>query len=108
MNFNQTQRVISSLLFLLAAFCLPFSAHAAKSDYELLVQRNLELREKIGVLEQKYTDLENERNVLIGHVRNLQQEKERLVSARGARRWTDRVMPGSKRWSRRSAINCLW
>ena len=84
MNFNQTQRVISSLLFLLAAFCLPFSAHAAKSDYELLVQRNLELREKIGVLEQKYTDLENERNVLIGHVRNLQQEKERLVSARGS------------------------
>jgi len=67
------------LLFLLA-FSAPLPAHAAPSDYELLVQRNLELREKIGVIEQKYTELENERNVLIGHVRNLQQEKERLLS----------------------------
>ncbi|MBI3617711.1 MAG: tetratricopeptide repeat protein [Candidatus Omnitrophica bacterium] len=63
---------------------LPTFSHAAQSGYELLVQRNLELREKIGVLEQKYTELENERNVLIGHVRDLQQEKERFVNARGS------------------------
>lgn len=82
MNFNQTQRVISSLLFLLA-LSAPLSAHAAPSDYEFLVQRNLDLREKLEALNKKYAELENERNVLIGHVRNLQQEKEKLQNARG-------------------------
>ena len=64
--------------------CLSIPAHAAKGDYEALVERNLELREKVETLEQKYAQLENERNVLIGHVRNLQQEKERLVNAPGS------------------------
>lgn len=80
MNFNQTQRVVSALLLLLA-LSAPLSSYAVQSDYELLVQRNLELREKIGGLERKYTELENERNVLIGHVRNLQQEREGLLGA---------------------------
>ena len=79
MSFNQTQRVIFSLLFL-PALCLPTSAHAAKSDYETLVTRNLDLRDKLEALEQKYAQLENERNVLIGHVRDLQREKEKLSS----------------------------
>ena len=48
----------------------------------MLVERNLELRDKLDALEQKYTQLENERNVLIGHVRNLQQERENLAQAR--------------------------
>jgi len=80
MNFNQTQRVIPFLIFLLT-LCAPLSARAVPNDYELLVQRNLEFREKLNALEQKYEQLENERNVLIGHVRNLQQEKEKFLNA---------------------------
>lgn len=81
MSFNQTRRVISFLLFLLALYA-PLSSRAAGDDYAKLVGRNLELREKVEALEQKYAQLENERNVLIGHVRNLQQEKEKLQNAR--------------------------
>src|SRR3989338_2062723 len=81
MNFNQTQRVIPFLIFLLT-LCAPLSARAVPSDYELLVQRNLEFREKLNALEQKYEQLENERNVLIGHVRNLQLEREKLAQDR--------------------------
>ena len=77
MNFNQIQRVIL-LFFLLMALCTSHPAAAAKSDYQDLVQRNLELRKKLDALEKKYAELENERNVLIVHVRNLQQEKEKL------------------------------
>lgn len=77
-------RLSIACLFPAVTLCLSIPAHAAGDDYAQLVGRNLELREKIGVLEQKYTELENERNVLIGHVRNLQQERERLVSARGS------------------------
>ena len=70
-------------LTLLALFlCFPLPARAAQSDYELLVQRNLEFREKLNALEQKYAQLENERNVLIGHVRDLQLEREKLAQDR--------------------------
>ena len=85
MNFFLTHLKFSiACLFLAVTLCLSIPAHAAKGDYEALVERNLELREKVETLEQKYAQLENERNVLIGHVRNLQQEKERLVNAPGS------------------------
>lgn len=81
-----TLSIVCDLVLVICLFApifLPTFSYAAKSDYELLVGRNLELREKVETLEQKYAQLENERNVLIGHVRNLQQEKERLVNAPG-------------------------
>ncbi|MBI5150033.1 MAG: hypothetical protein HZA28_04595, partial [Candidatus Omnitrophica bacterium] len=68
-------------LFLVVTLCLSIQAHAAGSDYEQLVQRNLDLRQQLQALEQKYAQLENERNVLIGHIRNLQEEKEKLIAA---------------------------
>ena len=54
-------------------------------NYEELVQRNLELRHKLKAMDEKYTALENERNVLILHVRNLQEEKKRLADSIGER-----------------------
>ncbi len=84
MNLSLTHLKFSiACLFLAVTLCLSIPAHAAKGDYEALVERNLELREKVETLDQKYAQLENERNVLIGHVRNLQQEKERLANAPG-------------------------
>ncbi|MBI5415831.1 MAG: tetratricopeptide repeat protein [Candidatus Omnitrophica bacterium] len=65
----------------MVTLCLSIQAHAAGNDYEQLVQRNLELRQQLEALEQKYTQLENERNVLIVHIRNLQEEKEKLISS---------------------------
>lgn len=75
-------------LFLTLVFFLFFSPASAQDngDYEELVERNLEFRQKLKVLEEKYTALENERNVLIVHIRNLQEEKDRLVRLSGGAR----------------------
>jgi len=40
--------------------------------YQGLVRKNLELRQQLQDMEKKYADLENERNVLILHVKDLQ------------------------------------
>lgn len=73
------------LCFILFIFFLSLPPLSAQEnhDYEDLVQRNLELRQKLHSLEEKYTALENERSVLIVHIRNLQQEKESLSRAAG-------------------------
>ncbi len=80
------RKIVSFILFMFACF-LSFAVFAQEdNDYEELVQRNLELRQKLKILEEKYTAIENERNVLIIHIRNLQEEKDRLIRLSGGAR----------------------
>lgn len=78
--------IIYHLLFAIFIFGIntpPAVSQEADNGYEELVQINLELRQKLKALEEKHTALENERNVLIVHIRNLQEEKDRLSRSGG-------------------------
>ncbi len=70
-----------AILFFVIFSCAntpPAVSQESDNGYEELVQINLELRQKLKTLEGKHTALENERNVLIVHIRNLQNEKDNL------------------------------
>lgn len=73
------------LLVFTYSFPPPQASAQENNDYEQLIERNLELRGKLKAMEEKYTAIENERNVLILHVRNLQEEKRRLADSIGER-----------------------
>jgi tetratricopeptide (TPR) repeat protein len=81
------ERLFFLFLFLMGVLSLDLLPAYAQRDnsgsYEELVQRNLDLRKKLNALEERYISLENERNVLILHVRNLQEEKSRLAASTG-------------------------
>ncbi len=75
-----------AILFFVIFSCAntpPAVSQESDNGYEELVQINLELRQKLKALEEKHTALENERNILIVHIRNLQEEKDRLVRSGG-------------------------
>lgn len=73
---KELRRIVCALM--IAGFWFSPAAHARDGDYGEVVERNLELRRQIKAWEEKYTAVENERNVLILHIRDLQNEKDAL------------------------------
>lgn len=73
---KELRRIVCALM--IAGLWFSPAAHARDGDYGELVERNLELRRQIKAWEEKYTAVENERNVLILHIRDLQNEKDAL------------------------------
>lgn len=81
------------LLYSIIIFCLAGGVCAADSqparrtpdkgfsDCQGLIRANLELRKQLKALGKKYTDLENERGVLILHIKELQNTKDLTAKA---------------------------
>lgn len=59
-------------------YCAPDAGTDPDSDssYQGVIRKNLELRKMVQGLEKKYSDLENERKVLILHVKELQETRD--------------------------------